>query len=551
MDAKKSEFVSTYQQYLPPILQEEVFLGQFLLAFEKILSGLNETPRQEQIITAKTENIQGLADIMPIITAKAEKSPGLEEVIDNIHLYFNPQQTPEDFLPWLAGWVALSLRDDWEVKVKREFIQQIVLLYRQRGTQQGLIKILGLYLEKSGVGTTVDVFDEFDNFPNYFQVQLTLKDRDPDKYWRQAKIAKAIIDREKPAQTFYTLKILVPTMQLTKRSHVAYPFKLFAPPQNQKFAIEVIITPNDMNSSQIAQLAKQLVVQFQGNSKSIKADPPKITINNQSFSVRQSLKYQHLQENLVGFNVSLSNRNDKNFSGNLAIKSYFYINEKEYNNTVLEQSINLLPVLKICRKNQAGEIIEGNTILKQTIQPLQSGMQITESLWTKPYSFQLFEAPKIQELQPNITAIIEKIELAATVEITQPNPITPDDLLNKIAVRWKDDVSDYHLLTPEMKVENNKIIIKRTLYYQQFIQTIDKLTVTIKNLNNVEIIGKVTVQASLNINQPLSSYTLLEQNFNLAPVPMSDILRICRKNEQGEIIKETNNTTLGTTSQSL
>ena len=197
MNANKSEPVSTYQQYLPTILQEDVFISQFLLAFEKILSGLGASPNQAHIIKGKTEN-----------------SPGLEEVIENIELYFNPQETPEEFLPWLAGWVALSLRDDWQVEVKRAFIKQIVGLYRLRGTKEGLIKILGLYLKSSGFGEKVEVFDNFDNFPNYFQVQLTLKDRDPDKYWRQAKIAKAIIDREKPAQTFYSMKILVPTMRL-------------------------------------------------------------------------------------------------------------------------------------------------------------------------------------------------------------------------------------------------------------------------------------------------------------------------------------------------
>ena len=204
MNINKSESVSTYQQYLPAILQEDKFLGQFLLAFEKILSGENATSIQAQIIPGNEQN-----------------PPGLEEIIDNIHLYFNPYdseqkiyQTPEEFLPWLAGWVALSLRDDWKPEIKRAFIQQIVGLYRLRGTKQGLKKILGLYLESSGFGKKVEVFDRFDNFPNYFQVQLTLNDSDPEKYWRQAKIAQAIIDREKPAQTFYSLKILVPTMRI-------------------------------------------------------------------------------------------------------------------------------------------------------------------------------------------------------------------------------------------------------------------------------------------------------------------------------------------------
>ena len=197
MNVNNSESISTYQQYLPAILQGDQFLGQFLLAFEKILSVNNATSIQA-----------------PIIPGDEQKPPGLEEILDNIHLYFNPQETPEQFLPWLAGWVALSLRDDWKPEIKKAFIQQIVGLYRKRGTKQGLQEILVLYLESSGFGKKVEVFDSFDNFPNYFQVQLTLNDCDLKKYWRQAKIAQAIIDREKPAQTFYPLKILVPTMRI-------------------------------------------------------------------------------------------------------------------------------------------------------------------------------------------------------------------------------------------------------------------------------------------------------------------------------------------------
>ena len=197
----ENNLTSSYQQYLPTILQEDAFLGRFLLAFEKVLSGLDKASSQEKIITANSENF-----------------PGLEEVLARIHLYFNPQETPEEFLPWLAGWVALSLRDDWDVKVKRAFIPEIVRLYSLRGTKEGLTELLKIYLKNAnlGEGDNVQIFDNFTYFPHYFQVQLTLNDRDPVKYWQQSKIAQAIIDQEKPAQTFYSLKILAPTMQLTK-----------------------------------------------------------------------------------------------------------------------------------------------------------------------------------------------------------------------------------------------------------------------------------------------------------------------------------------------
>ena len=33
---------------------------------------------------------------------------------------------PAEFLPWLAGWVALGLRDDWREKDKRQIMRDIV-----------------------------------------------------------------------------------------------------------------------------------------------------------------------------------------------------------------------------------------------------------------------------------------------------------------------------------------------------------------------------------------------------------------------------------------
>ena len=194
----KTRAVSTYQQYLPAILQKDVLIGQFLLAFEKILSGKDATDGQAQIILEDTPN-----------------PPGLEEIIDNIHLYFIPEKAPKEFLPWLAGWVALSLRDDWSDELKKEFIKQVVKHYPKRGTKEGLEEVLEVYLEKTlNEKPCFEVIDEFNDFPNYFQVKITLEKNNTEKYWRVAKIAKAIIDWEKPAQTFYSLKIPLITMRI-------------------------------------------------------------------------------------------------------------------------------------------------------------------------------------------------------------------------------------------------------------------------------------------------------------------------------------------------
>ncbi|MDZ8105291.1 MAG: phage tail protein [Nostoc sp. DedQUE12a] len=206
MNGNHSSQVSSYLQYLPSILQGDPFLGGLLLAFERILSSSDPSNRP---------------------------SHALEEYIEDISTYFNPgsekdpdnTKTPVEFLPWLAGWVALSLRDDWEEETKRQFIKEIVPLYRLRGTKTGLEKILKLYLKSYEFPEKVEVF-EFENLHNYFQVRLTIPDPDLDKYWRVAKIAKAIIDQEKPVHTFYALKILVPTMRITGNY---YPFNLAQP----------------------------------------------------------------------------------------------------------------------------------------------------------------------------------------------------------------------------------------------------------------------------------------------------------------------------------
>ena len=63
-------------------------------------------------------------------------------------------------------------------------------------------------------GERVVVDDDFDAVPHYFQVQLTLSATDAGLLRRKQQIARAIIDQEKPAHTFYALQLAVPTMRL-------------------------------------------------------------------------------------------------------------------------------------------------------------------------------------------------------------------------------------------------------------------------------------------------------------------------------------------------
>src|SRR5205814_3008837 len=122
-------------------------LGRFLLAFERILTGLGA----------------------PDPATVSEIPPGIEQILDRIYTYFDPVGTiagraPDEFLPWLASWVATSLRDDWDSQTRRNFIRNMASLYQKRGTRDGLVAMLELY---TGVSVTVD---DSSKVPYYFNV---------------------------------------------------------------------------------------------------------------------------------------------------------------------------------------------------------------------------------------------------------------------------------------------------------------------------------------------------------------------------------------------
>lgn len=181
-------------QYLPAVYAEDPFLGQYLLAFEKILLGRVPPPD-----AAKSD---------PSLNPK-----GLEEIIDGLAKLYDPIETPADFLPWLSQWVALSLRADMTLEQQQKFVAQVIQLYGARGTEQNLEKLLGLFLSAT---PTVEVLDT--DPPYFFHVTVKLPERtSPEFTRRQFEIAQALIELEKPAHTDYTLLLKTPSLRVGDR----------------------------------------------------------------------------------------------------------------------------------------------------------------------------------------------------------------------------------------------------------------------------------------------------------------------------------------------
>lgn len=228
---------SKYLKLLPAVLREDgpgtnpEFLGRFLLAFERVLSGLEADPAA------------------PYAT---------DRILDRIQDYFDPDLAPPQFLHWLAGWVALELREeeDWmqadfgqtEAEVEQAFpldpsapritrnrgmIKSAASLYRKRGTRAGLEEFIAVYAgaahvrmrefhEPMQIGVTSIIGDEsiVGERPYYFQVIVSIPAPTPEVLENYKRALRTILDREKPAHTYYDIIVDIPTMQVGVASTV-------------------------------------------------------------------------------------------------------------------------------------------------------------------------------------------------------------------------------------------------------------------------------------------------------------------------------------------
>lgn len=186
--------MSRYFASLPAWLRRDPLLGQILLAFERVLDGA-DLP-------------EGTSD---------PSAPGLSQLVERLPAFLRPGpgepddvRAPPEFVGWLAGWVAVSLRDEWDDETRRRVVAEAVQLYRLRGTKEGLRRMLGIYV---GLREAVAIH-ELTATPHFFQVEVTLPHRDPKALARIDRSIRAIIDQEKPAHTFYGLRYAFPSMQI-------------------------------------------------------------------------------------------------------------------------------------------------------------------------------------------------------------------------------------------------------------------------------------------------------------------------------------------------
>lgn len=247
LDPRKGQ-LSSLLGYLPAIFQElpenttnpppPLPVGRFLMAFESILLGLPKSRPEERADLQQP----GFEEIL----GGALQQGTSDKLLDGIQRYFDPgpdypsdplkvqnyNRAPSEFLAWLAGWVALTLRDDWTDDHKRKFIAKAVQLYRIRGTVAGVTQFVQTYTGgppvqiseqgaqfQLGVHSQIGVDTILDSgTPFFFRVKLTSSD--PLGFQKQKEIVTALIELQKPAHTSFSLEVETLQFQIGVNSRI-------------------------------------------------------------------------------------------------------------------------------------------------------------------------------------------------------------------------------------------------------------------------------------------------------------------------------------------
>ena len=69
----------------------------------------------------------------------------LESQVAQSDGYYDPDLTPEGFLPWLATWIGVAWDDSLPVARQRRLLGEALRLYQKRGTRAALEEYLRIY----------------------------------------------------------------------------------------------------------------------------------------------------------------------------------------------------------------------------------------------------------------------------------------------------------------------------------------------------------------------------------------------------------------------
>ncbi len=191
-----------------------------------------------------------------------------EDLLDIVHTYFDPQECPEEFLPWLASWSAMMVDLDWPVEKKRAIIRSAIALYGIRGTVKGLKRFLEIFTghepkiienewpfkgfrieSQAAIGVDTVILPPV-HLARCFIVEMPVKftDASPEMVIR----IHQIVQMEKPANTHYYLRFAAEGQESELREFFAIGVR-----SGIGIGAEVIESPEELEALEKAALGEK------------------------------------------------------------------------------------------------------------------------------------------------------------------------------------------------------------------------------------------------------------------------------------------------------
>ncbi|SCF69796.1 MULTISPECIES: phage tail protein [unclassified Streptomyces] len=131
--------------------------------------------------------------------------------IDNLPAHLDPRSAPEDFLAWLAQWVAVDTRADHPVEQRRAAVQGAVERHSRRGTRRGLAEAVFLetgiepdIVESGGTAWSSTPHTQFPGGPRPW---VTVRVRASQPYQVDRVRLEELIRMEIPAHVGFDLEV--------------------------------------------------------------------------------------------------------------------------------------------------------------------------------------------------------------------------------------------------------------------------------------------------------------------------------------------------------
>ena len=144
-----------FATYEAPVLAP---LGRYLWVVIELRGATRKTPRLRRVrveypghdcmerlpqLFSRDENAAGF--LYRYLALPAGVLGELEARADQRHLLLNPYSVPTGLLPWLGSLLGLTMDDKWSESQQRRLISECTTIYRERGTVQGLSRLLQIY----------------------------------------------------------------------------------------------------------------------------------------------------------------------------------------------------------------------------------------------------------------------------------------------------------------------------------------------------------------------------------------------------------------------